>query len=296
MTRQNGSATPRVGDERRWAFEVEPFATSIGARVHGVNIAQPISETKFADVLDAFHSHAVLTFPNQRLDPAAMADFSRRFGPLEIHHMADFTVPGHPEVRILSNVVEDGRPIGITRGGRYWHTDLSYLPKPALATVLYGVQVPPVGGDTLFADTCAAYNALTPEMRTRIEGLEAVHDRASRYPALYPERPPLTDEQRARVPPVVHPLVRTHPVTVQHVLFLNQEVCSHIVGMDCGAGRRLLEELENFATMDRFLYRHIWNTDDVVVWDNRRTMHRATPFGDMYQRKMYRTQVIGSAP
>lgn len=283
--------------ETRSTPEVRPLGHAVGAEVLGVDLAGPLSDDVFARILDAFHEHAVLVFRGQTLGPAELSRFSARFGPLEVHHMAERPFPDQPEVRVLSNVRKDGQPIGVNRGGRHWHSDLSYLPETALATFLHCVETPPVGGDTLFAAMHAAYDAMPDPLKRALAGRRAVHDRNFRYAELYPDRPPLGPQQIAKVPPTEHPLVVRHPVTGRPSLFLAKDVVSGIVGMDDAEGRPLIDELEAFATQDRFVYGHHWSVGDLVVWDNRCTLHRATGYDEAAHRRiMLRTQVKGTTP
>lgn len=200
-------------------------------------------------------------------------------------------------MRILSNVKKDGKPIGANRAGRHWHSDLSYLKETGLATFLYCVETPPAGGDTRFAGMEAAYEALPDEIKHKIEGRTAIHDRNFRYSTLHPDRKPLTPEQVAAVPPVEHPIVVKHPVTGCKSLFVAKDVVSRIIGMDETESRKLIDELEAFATQDRFVYRHKWRVGDLVVWDNRSTLHQATGYDEgKHRRIMYRTQAKGTVP
>lgn len=274
----------------------EPMTPHIGAEIRGVDLSRPLEDAQFARILEHFHRHGVIFFRGQKLDAAGLAAFSARFGELDVHHMTEHTMPGLPQVRVLSNVKKDGKAIGISYGGMHWHSDLSYKPAPALATLLYALQCPPAGADTQFADMAGAFAALPPERQQALRGLEAVHDRNYRYAALYPNRPPLSPEQIAKVPPAVHPLVTVHPATGRPALFLAKDVVSGIVGMDEPAARKLIDELEAFATRPEFVYAHKWQTGDVLVWDNRCTLHRATPFDTRHGRTLYRTQVRGVAP
>lgn len=278
------------------AIAAIPMTGHLGAEIRGVELSSSLDEVVFARVLDFLHRHCVIFFRDQKLTPEQLAAFSARFGELDVHHMTEHTFPHLPQVRVLSNVKKDGRMIGITKGGMHWHSDLSYKPRPALATLLYAVECPPQGADTQFASMYEAYSALPETTRSRVRGLRAVHDRNYRYSALYPSRPPLTPEQIAKVPPVEHPLVRIHPATGRPALFVARDVVSHIIGMDQAGGRALIEELEAFSTQSRFIYSHKWRAGDVLVWDNRCTLHRATPYDPAYRRTLYRTQVKGDAP
>jgi taurine dioxygenase len=275
---------------------VKPSASCLGAEIAGVDLSQPLSDEVFGRILDVFHQYSVICFRDQKLTPEQLAAFSARFGELDVHHMTEHTLPHLPQVRILSNAVKEGRAVGITRGGMHWHSDLSYKKQPALATLLYGLECPPEGADTQFASMYEAYDALAPEIREKLKGRRAVHDRNFRYSQLYPDRPPLSAEQIAKVPPVEHPVVRIHPVTKRPSLYIAKDVVSKIVGMPEDEGRRFIDELEEFATQPRFVYSHKWQPNDLIVWDNRCSLHRATPYDNNYRRTLQRTQVKGEAP
>ncbi|WP_051630475.1 TauD/TfdA dioxygenase family protein [Afifella pfennigii] len=283
--------------KERAAPRVERLNEALGARMVGFDLSKPLSRSDIETILKAFAEHAVLVFHGQKLEPADLSRFTRHFGPLEVHHMAELPFPDFPEVRILSNVRKDGKLIGANRAGRHWHSDLSYLDETGLATFLYCVETPPAGGNTKFADMAAAYEALPKEMKRKVDGRTAIHDRNFRYSELYPDRKPLTPEQIAAVPPSEHPLVIQHPVTGRKALFVAKDVVSHIVGMEETESRALIDALEAFATQDRFVYSHPWQVGDLVVWDNRSTLHQATPYDEAeYRRIMYRTQCKGSVP
>jgi len=273
-----------------------PMSGPLGAEIRGIDLAHSPAGETLEKILGFLHRHGVIVFRDQNLTPRQLAAFSECFGELDIHHMTEHVFPDLPQVRVLSNVKKDGKGIGITKGGMHWHSDLSYKPKPAMVTLLYAIECPPQGADTQFADMSGAWNALTEARRQTLRGLRAVHDRNYRYSALYPGRPPLTAEQISKVPPVEHPLVRIHPATGRPALFVAKDVVSHIIGMPQDEGRVLIDELEAFATQPQFVYSHQWRPGDVVVWDNRCTLHRATPYEPIYRRTLYRTQVKGEAP
>lgn len=278
------------------AVTAMPMTAPLGAEIRGVDLTHPPGEKAFAQILEFLHRHGVIFFRGQNLTPEQLAAFSACFGELDVHHMTEHVFPNLPQVRVLSNVKKDGKLIGITKGGMHWHSDLSYKPQPALVTLLYAIECPPHGADTQFADMYGAWAALPEDRQRRLRGLRAVHDRNYRYSALYPSRPPLTPEQIAKVPPVEHPLVRIHPATGRPSLFIAKDVVSNIIGMPEGEGRALIDELEAFATRPQFIYSHQWQAGDVLVWDNRCTLHRATPYDPAYRRTLYRTQVKGEAP
>ena len=273
-----------------------PATPYLGAELHGVDLSRPLSDAGFARVRELFFEHSVVCLRGQQISPEEFATFSARFGRLEIHHMTEHVMPHLPHVRVLSNVKKGGRSVGIAKGGMHWHSDLSYTPVPALATLLYGIECPPEGADTQFADMRAGYAALRAEIQTLIRGKMGLHDRNFRYSALYPNRPPLTDAQVAGVPPVAHPLVRRHPVTGSISAFVSKDVVAGIVGMDEAHARPLIEEIEATGTRAEFVYAHKWQPGDVLIWDNTCTLHRATPYDNKYNRTLYRTQVRGETP
>jgi taurine dioxygenase len=273
-----------------------PLQSGFGAEVSGVDVAQAISDEAFARILDHLHRYRVIYFRQQKITPVQLARFGARFGELEVHHLPDHLMRDLPQVRVISNEVKDGKEVGAARAGMYWHSDLSYKTRPALATLLYCVECPPVGGNTLFADMVRAYTALPGELKAELLGRTTIRDRSYRYNEFYPNRPPLTPQQIAAVPPVEHPAVRVHPVTKELALYISAGSCSHIVGMGIERGRKLLRELEEFATQSRFVYSHAWQKGDLVVWDNRTTLHCATPCDPSYRRTMQRVQAIGEQP
>jgi len=208
---------------------IAPTAETLGATVEGVDLAQPLGHAEFAAILKALGEYGVLRFPTQRLDAAQMKAFSSRFGALEVNVAGAYQEPGHPEVMILSNIVENGMPIGARDAGQDWHTDMSYSETIALANMLYAIKVPrrdgqPLGG-TEFANMHGAYDALPDEIKTRLDGMTALHD-FNKFWEMMRLRPgswrkPMSPEQRALKPPVSHPVFLTHPITGRKVLYCN---------------------------------------------------------------------------
>jgi taurine dioxygenase len=278
-------------------IQVRPCSPVMGAQVGGVDLSLPLNQESFGEILDAFHRHMLLVFPDQHIDEAQQVAFSRRFGELQIHVLDQYRHPRHPEIFVQSNV--DRRTGNTTgthpdKGSLVWHSDLSFLPRPALATALYGIEVPDEGGDTLFADMCAAYDALDRDTKARLETLKAVHDISVQRARAGEE--PMTERQRAAAPPVEHPAVRTHPATGRKALYLSRHA-SHIVGLPKAESDALLERLQAHATSERFVYRHRWRVRDVVIWDNRCTIHSATPYDASAKRRvLHRTVMKGDAP
>jgi taurine dioxygenase len=271
----------------------------LGLEIIGLDLSAPLADETFATLRGALDEHGVLVFRDQHLTPEEHIAFSRRFGPLEIHVQARFHLPGHPEILVVSNVIENGQPIGLADAGRYWHSDLSYLAEPSLGSLLHAQELPAEGGDTLFASMTAAYDALDAELKATIEGRFAVHDYGARnrkQAAASALRPSLTAEMAARVPPVAQPMVRIHPGSGRRALFVSEGFTTHVVGMDEAASADLLGRLFRHQTEARFQYRHRWQPHDLVMWDNRGTMHFATGCPPDQRRTLYRTTVRGDRP
>lgn len=280
------------------SFEVRRLGSTFFAEVVGLDCAQPLDAATFERVVAAHREHGVLVFRDQHLSPEAHIAFSRRFGPLLVHSMTQFNLDGHPEILLVSNDRHpDGRPVGIADAGRYWHSDMSYRKEPALGSLLYARAIPAEGGDTLFCDMTAAYDALDPATRTQLEGLRAVHYFSARWEreAKQGLRPPQTEEERNRNPPATHPLVRTHPETGRRALYAGG-FTTGIEGLPDDEAFALLDWIERWVTAPRFVHRHRWRLHDMVFWDNRRAMHLATTYPETMRRHMHRTTVAGDQP
>jgi len=265
-------------------MEVRPLSPVMGAAVHGVDLSAPLPAAEREAIQQAFDRHLLLVFPSQRIDELQQIAFSRQFGELQVHVLDQYRHPRYPEIYLLSNV-KSGKTTGEhpDKGTLVWHSDLSFQPRPALATILYGLEVPRAGGDTLYANMCAAYDALDGSTKRQLEQLHAMHDLdASRRRA---GEPPMSDTQRAAAPPVEHPVVRTHPGTGRKILYISRHV-SHVAGMKQATSDALLEALMAHATQERFVFRHRWGQRDVVMWDNRCTMHCATPYDAAAERRV----------
>ncbi|MBI4610887.1 MAG: TauD/TfdA family dioxygenase [Candidatus Rokubacteria bacterium] len=278
--------------------KLQPF----GARVRGVDLANPLDDELFDRIRDAFNAHAVLVFPGQPLDDEQQIAFSLRFGPLETSIRKDRKRRvTRPEISEIANVDEHGRIVDAdderaiyNAGNQLWHSDSSFKRVPAMASLLSARELPPEGGETEFADLRAAWDALPEAKRRGLEGLVAEHNFVySRSLIGYDQ---FTDAERAAVPPVQQALVRTHPVTGRKALFLGSHA-SHIIGWPVEEGPTLLRELLEFATQPRFVYRHTWRVLDLVMWDNRCVLHRGRPWDQTrHRRVMHRTTVAGDGP
>ena len=194
-------------------------------------------------------------------------------------------------------VNEGGKPMGAHKVGWHWHTDLTYFPKPCDMTMLLGVEIPPEGGDTFFCSLTAAYDSLSPADKKRVDGMRAVHSYNYMRAIKYPDAAPLSQEQLDRVKDIEQPLVRTHPVTGRRALYVSEYIIRNIVGMDIPESQAFLAEMIAHATEDRFVYQHRWQVGDLIFWDNRATMHKATPYDDVrYKRRMHRSMTAGDVP
>lgn len=282
-----------------YPFTFNRFDGALGAEIIGLDLSRPLDDETFAAVRHAFlASDGVAVFRDQRITPQQHIDFSRRFGPLMIHVLAQYLLPGHPEILKVSNVIENGKPVGLGDAGRYWHSDLSYVAQPSLGSMLHAQELPEEGGDTLFVNMYAAYEALPTDIKQRLEGLQAAHSYEHSYDKFKGSafRPPLTAEQKAQVKEVVHPVVRTHPETGRKALFVNEGFTSRIVGWDTGPSDALLAQLFKHSTEERFTYRHHWSDHDLVFWDNRCTQHMALGCPPHLRRHMHRTTIQGDTP
>ena len=278
---------------------IHPIAAPLGAEVIGLDLTRTVPAAEFRRVHQAHLDHHVLVFRDQRITPQQQIDFSRRFGPLQIHVLHQFQLAGHPEVLIVSNIMENGQPIGLGDAGHYWHSDLSYKTQPSLGSMLHAQELPAEGGDTLFANQHLAYDTLAPTLRHAVDSLSAEHSYLAKYEDLRqrnPFRPKLSAEQIAQVAPVTHPVVRTHPETGRKALFVSEHFTTRIVGVPEHESRELLAELFAHSTKPEFVYRHRWQPGDMVFWDNRSVMHLAAGCPADQRRRLNRTTVEGDTP
>lgn len=251
----------------------------LGIALEGIDLSRPLPDAEFREVEQAFWDGQVLAIKGQRLAPEQYLAFARRFGRPEPHVIDQFHYPGHPDILILSNVKRDGKPTGLADAGSYFHTDYSYLAVPARVTMLYSIEVPRRGGNTLFANMYAAYDDLAEATKRRIADLVVLHhygnrddlDERSRTAAS-----PLSDDQKRKVAWVRHPLVRTHYGTGRKALYAVSGSSFEIEGMPRGEGVALLDELKAHALQDRYRFSYAYDVGDVVLWDDLSTLHSAT--------------------
>lgn len=286
------------------SIRIEPLSKSIGAEIAGVDLSQDMDDATFAEIEHAWNAHSVLVFRGQAIQPEDLVSFSRRFGPLEIHVLDQYLHRAHPEILVISNIVENGKQIGIADAGRYWHSDLSYMAEPSRGSILYAIEIPSEGGaplgDTLWASAAAAYEALDEDMRNRLDGLEAtfsLHRRFNKIVADGNKDAAMTESQKEKVPEVIHPVVRRHPVTGRKSIFVNEGHTSHILGLPEDESRELLDFLWTHCRRPEFTYRHHWKPGDVVMWDNIPTQHIAISDYALPQRRLlHRTTLTGGPP
>jgi len=281
-------------------IEITPFEGSpLGAEVTGLDLSQPLADDDFKRIHRAHLDHHVVVFRDQRITPDQQISFSRRFGPLQIHVLHQFQLTGRPEILIVSNVLEDGKPIGLGDAGHFWHSDLSYKETPSLGSLLHAQELPAEGGDTLFANMHLAWDTLPQALRDAVKGRSAEHTYLAKYAELQkrsPWRPNLSAEQIAEVKPVVHPIIRTHPETGRKALFVSEHFTTRVIGLPEDESRDLLQALFEHSVRDAHIYRHVWREHDLVFWDNRSLMHLAAGTPDHLRRKMYRTTIEGDTP
>jgi alpha-ketoglutarate-dependent taurine dioxygenase len=280
---------------------VEPSNEILGARIEGLDLSKPLRRDDFALIVRAMATYGVVCFPGQDLEPAQLKAFSAQFGALEVNVAGSFQEPGIPEVMILSNIVENGRPIGLPDAGQDWHTDMSYSRTIAYANVLYGMRIPyrdgRVLGDTEFLSMQAAYDDLPGEIKQRLQDATALHDFNKFWEMMRREkgskRPPLTEAQRRQKPPVSHPVFLEHPISGRSVLYANPGYTVRIDGLPEHESEELLRFLFEHQLQPKYKYAHRWTERDVLMWDDLLTLHRAAAdYGPDEHRLVKRCQVM----
>jgi taurine dioxygenase len=279
--------------------EVQPAGHAAGADIVGVDLSQPLTAAAFGVIHAAWMKHLILRFRGQSLNDDQLMAFSRNFGALDRNPRrakGDAVSASADCVLVISNVVENGKPIGgLGNDESKWHTDMSYNPVPPMASALYALEVPPEGGDTGFCNMYAALDSLPPAMRTRIEGLSCVHDASlNSVGQLRTGFEDVTDARKT--PGAVHPLVRTHPVTGRACLFLGRRRNAYIQGLELADSEALLDALWEHATKPEHCWTQQWRVGDLILWDNRCALHRRDAFDGAARRVMHRTQIAGDRP
>jgi taurine dioxygenase len=278
-------------------FSVRPLTPNLGAQISGVDMTRELDEAAFGEIYRAFLRYQVLLFPPHDLPPARQVALARRFGEVQIHVMNQYHADGFPELYRLSNLDASGQPTGNhpDKGTLAWHTDGSWQRVTGQATIIYGEVMPAQGGETHFCDMYGAYERLSPAWKARIANLRAVHNLDFSRTRRHGEDP-LTEEQRRAKPPVDHPVVRTHPETGRKCLYLGDHA-EYLVGMPYDEGRAMIEELNALAVHPDLTYEHRWKTRELLIWDNRCVMHRATGYDAATQgRVIRRCTILGEVP
>ncbi len=280
------------------SIEIIPTGAALGAELRGVDLRE-IDDADFATIHRAWIDHQVLLFRDQHLDDDALITFSRRFGDLDqapIQENGRRFVDGYPEIYVVSNVIENGVAIGsLGAGEAVWHTDMSYLDAPPKASMLYAIEIPLSGGNTGFSTMYGAYEALPASLRQRITGLRVKHDGTYNSGGYLRQGVTPTDNP-IDAPGTFHPLVCTHPDSGRRGLYLGRRRNAYIEGLSLADSEALLDEIWGYATHDELTWYNVWQVGDLVLWDNRCTMHRRDPFDAGSRRIMHRTQIQGAAP
>ena len=284
-------------------MKITPSGCTLGATIEDIDLAQPLNDGDFKQILRALGHYGVLCSPGQEIETGHLVRFGAMFGELDVNVANAPHEPGHPELMILSNMVRDGKPVGLGDAGQGWHTDLSYSSRTALANVLHALAVPerdgrPLG-DTQFRNMHAAYDDLDPDLKRRLAGRTATHDFAKFWDMMRARpgsaRGPLTPEQRAKVPPVSQPIFRTHPITGRKVLYCNPGYAIRVDGLPERESAELLDAVFAHQAKPKYQYAHRWSVGDVLMWDNIGTVHNAlADYHADEPRYMRRLQVMAT--
>lgn len=293
-----GDSLGQRDSNRNWPFEVKPLHPLFGCEIVGLTLDDAVSPDLFGKLYEAFLDYQLILFRNVDVPPATQVALARNFGEVQVHVMSQYHgYSDQPEIYKLTNMNEAGKPNGKhpDKGTLHWHTDGSWRSKRGLATMMYSEVVPKAGGQTEFADMYRAYEQLPDTWKTRLHGLNAIHNldfsRTRRH-----GHDPMTEAQKAEVPPVPHPIVRTHPETGRKAIFLGDHA-ETVEGMEYQEGRALIEELNELIVTDDLVYSHSWTPGECMVWDNRCLLHRAMPFDTAAEiRVMRRCTTLGEMP
>lgn len=290
-------ATESMHSSGRSHAEVIPTGKALGAEIRGLDL-RSITQDDFAAVYQAWLDHSVLLFRGQSITDDDLIAFSRRFGGLDLAPIQETGrrfVEGHPEIYVVSNVKQNGVPIGsLGAGEATWHTDMSYLDDPPKASMLYALEVPPAGGNTYFSSMVGAYESLPESLKRRIENLQLKHDGTYNSGGYVRQGVTAVDDP-VNSPGTYHPLVCRHPETHRRLLYLGRRRNAYLQGLSLADSESLLDELWSYATRDAIAWHNEWRVGDLVMWDNRCTMHRRDPFDENSRRVMHRTQIKGES-
>ena len=282
---------------------VIPRHPALGAEVRGVDMRRPMDVTTRQAIIDAWTEHLVLVLPDQPVTDQQHVEFTRQFGEPEVFHQTSLGLRADrvKEIFLVSNVDENDRLMTPAEpsqkqlsSARQWHTDSSYRPMPSVGSLLHGIEISRTGGITQFINMYKVYEDLPESLRRQVEGRRARHDFGMLHRIT--GAPPASPEEQAAMPPVWHPMVRRHPVSGRKSLYISSIYNDAVEGLDDGAAHRLIEELSAFAAQPYYMYRHVWEPHDVLMWDNRCTVHAVTPHDPEERRVMHRTTIVGTEP
>jgi taurine dioxygenase len=291
--------------EQTIAVDVVPTGAALGTEIRGVDLSRDLGEATFRRIDDAFNEYGVIFFRGQAMTEAQHIAFARRFGELEINVNAEYGLPDYPEILLISNIVEDGRHIGLADAGTTWHTDMSAYRTPPRCSLLYAREIPYDAngralGDTLFTSSAAAYEALSPGLKEQLAGRRATHSYLAKMNARRKAvglTRTVKPEHLMKVPPVEQPVFRTHPVTGKKCLYVTEGECTAIEGMPEDEALALIAKLHAHLVRPEFQYRHTWQEGDLLMWDNCSCQHLAVrDYGLPQRRLMHRVTVNGSVP
>ena len=270
---------------------VWPLSAAIGAEIIGVDLREPLDDATFEQILAAWHQHLIILLRDQKLTEEDQVRFAERFGPPAKIHTKQF-MQKHPAVMLISNIREDGKPIGALPDGEMpFHTDQCHQERPAMASMLYAIEIPSKGGNTLFANAYAAYETLPSDLKRRIEERKALN--AYDYDSAANIR---GGDISSDAPSYTHPVVRTHPATGRKALYVNRLMTRRIEGLPLQESEELLNLLFDHQERPEFIYEHVWRPDDILMWDNRCTLHARTDFSADERRLLRRVTILGEKP
>ena len=278
-------------------LNLSPVSNALGVEIMDISIEDALKPHIFEQIYAAFLKHHLILFNNIDLSPALQVEFAKKFGDVQVHVMNQYHGYGHPEIYLLTNLGEDGKPNGKhpDKGTMYWHTDGSWRKKTGHATMMYSEIVPAHGGQTHFCNMNKVFENLTENTRKRLEGLKAIHNLDFSRTRRHGEDP-MTTEQRAEVPPVAHPIIRLHPETNLKSIFLGDHA-ETIEGWNYDVGRNFIEEISAEITPKELIYKHQWQPKQIAIWDNRCLLHRATPYDTKKEKRvMRRCTINGDQP
>ncbi len=281
----------------KYPFELRPLCNALGAQILGISMDEALEPSIFPKIYQAFLEYQLILFRDVDLPPETQVAFARKFGDVQVHVMNQYHGYGHPEIYLLTNIGEDGKPTGKhpDKGTLHWHTDGSWRERTGLATMMYSEIVPSEGGQTHFCNMYKTFDNLDPKWKARLTGLKAIHNLDFSRTRRHGEDP-MTESQRAKVPPVPHPIIRKHPDTGRLAIFLGDHA-ECIEGYEYEEGRKLVEDLSAIITPSEFIYKHQWEPKQCVIWDNRCLLHRATSYDTKTERRvMRRCTINGDAP